>query len=91
MPDTVKDEVYYRRMYEDCSNGPYSPFRDHNTEFGWGIRHQPTGRVFGYIGDKGSAFGTSAALNGKWEAAKIFMEHSLEIEDEYFVRNFKTA
>lgn len=84
-----KDEAYYKRIYEDCSNGPYHPFRDHNTEFGWGIRHAATGRVFGYVGDKGCAFGTAAALNHNWEAAKEFMEHSLTIEMDYFERNFR--
>lgn len=72
--------------YELCFDGPYHPFRDHDTQFGWGIRHMATGSVFGYIGDRGSCFGVAAALNGHWEAAKSFMEHSPTIEDGYFTR-----
>ena len=84
-PETVKDADYYKRMYEDTS-GEYSPFRDHNTQFGWGIRHMPTGKIFGYIGAKGSCFGVCAALNGKYEAAKVFIESSGKIPNEYFER-----
>lgn len=72
--------------YEDCIAGPYHPFRDHKTEFGWGICHAPTGRIFGYIGAKGKCFGVCAALNGKWEAAKMFMDDGGAIPDGYFLR-----
>ena len=78
--------TYWHRLYADCSNGPFSPFRDHATEFGWGILHQPTGRIFGYVGSKGACFGVCAALNEKWEAAKIYIEGSSDIPDDYFDR-----
>lgn len=71
--------------YEDCSDGPYYPFRADN-EFGWGIMHRKTERVFAYVGSKGCAFGVAAALNHKWEAAKVFLDESLTIDDAYFER-----
>ena len=78
----VKDNAYYRRVYNECSEGEFHPFRDHETNFGWGICHRKTKRIFGYIGEKSKCFGVSAALNGKWEAAKEFLEG--DIPDEYF-------
>lgn len=48
--------------------------------------HRKTERVFAYVGSKGCAFGVAAALNHKWEAAKVFLDESLTIDDAYFER-----
>lgn len=84
MTGQKKDDAYYKRMYEDCSLGVYHPFRDHSTQFGWGIVHTASGNIFGYIGAKSEAFGVAAALNGKWEAARLFLKDSTKIPGEYF-------
>lgn len=72
--------------YEKCSEGPFHPFRDHETKYGWGIMHDNTGAVFALVGDKGSAFGLSAALNHQWDATQVFLKHTLEIPDSYMQR-----
>lgn len=72
--------------YEKCFDGPYHPFRDHDSGYGWGIRHERTGAVFAQVADKGCAFGTAAALNGHWDAAQVFMARSREISDDYMKR-----
>ena len=77
------DSVYYDRAYEEC-HGEYRPFRDHDTGFGWGIRHAATGAIFGYVGEKSKCFGVCAALNGNWEAAREFLKDKLP--SEYFAR-----
>lgn len=69
--------------YDLCGDGPYHPFRDHDTQFGWGVRHR-TGAIFAYVGAKGCAHGLAAALNGHWDAAKVFLNG--DIPDEYFER-----
>lgn len=74
-----------RVRYDDC-HGVYHPFRDHDTPFGWGIRHSETGKIFGYIGEKSACFGVCAALNGKWEAAREFLRGSESIGLGYFDR-----
>lgn len=73
--------------YEKCADGPYAPFRDHNTAFRWGVFHQPTGRIFALVGAKGMAFSFAAFLNGHTEAAIAFRdEGGRPIPDEYFAR-----
>lgn len=72
--------------YEECSDGPFHPFRDHDTQYGWGVRHAATGAVFALIGDKGCAFGLAAALNGHWATAQLFMGDATTIDDAYMQR-----
>ena len=72
--------------YELSGDGAFCPHRDHETEFGWLIYHQPTGRIFARVGEKSCCFGLSAALNGHYEAAKVFLEGSTKIDDSYFER-----
>ena len=68
------------------SEDVFCAFRDHETVYGWGVRHLPTGRVFALVGDKGAAFGLAAALNGDDVKAKSYFSYAKSIPDDYFKR-----
>lgn len=74
--------------YAKTSDGPYCPFRDHDTKYGWGVRYQPNGAVFALVGAKGVAFGLAAALNGHWDAAQVFIGGDVPLLDADYMRRF---
>lgn len=73
--------------YELADEGPYHPFREHDTPYGWGINHKATNRVFALIGAKTEAFAVACLLNGHPEAAAAFLKGTPgPIPDQYFSR-----
>lgn len=73
--------------YELAGEGPYHPFRDHDTLYGWGICHEATGRVFALVGAKTEAYACACLLNGHPEAAVKFLKGTPgPIPDDYFMR-----
>jgi hypothetical protein len=69
--------------------GDFHPFRSRKTPYGWGIRHTPTGSIFGYIGEKSKCFGVCAALNGQWEVSKELLgDPPKTLPDDYYETRF---
>lgn len=85
--------------YEQCSDGPFWPCREHDSRYGWGVRYKslsgvcskPNGVLFALVGAKGCAHGLAAALNGHWEAAKVFIEgdHMRDSQAAGYMERFK--
>lgn len=73
--------------YELSGDGPYHPFRDHDTLYGWGICHEATGRIFALVGAKTEAYAVACLLNGHPEAAVKFLQGTPgPIPDGYYTR-----